>query len=150
MDGDEVVWPTGMTDQDPSARSRPMVFRPQGFLVAILENTEEAERARATLIGAGFADGDLRIYTGQQILDDWERFKAERGVARTVVGALTDEQETLKRYHGYARRGRAALWVHVPNPADADQAVRGLADHNVLYFRHYGHDRQVDIEMDGP
>jgi hypothetical protein len=127
-----------------------MVFRPQGFLVAILENTGEAERAKATLIEGGFADADLRIYTGQQILDDWERFKAERGVARTIVGALTDEQETLERYHGYARQGRAALWTHIPNAADVDGAMRQLADYKVLYFRYYGRHGQTDIHVEGP
>jgi hypothetical protein len=148
MDREEVVWPTGMTDQDPPARSRPLIFRPEGFLVAILEDTEQAERAKATLSAAGFADGDLRIYTGQQILDDWERFKTERGVTGRVVGTITDDQETIKLYHRYAREGRSALWVHVPDEAEAERAVRCLADHNVLHIRHYGHDSQVDIHME--
>jgi hypothetical protein len=30
---------------------------------------------------------------------------------------------------------------------DAKRAVRGLADHQVLYIRHYGHDRQQDIHL---
>jgi hypothetical protein len=46
-----------------------------------------------------------------------------------------------------ARAGRAALWVHVPDNADADRAVRRLADHQVLHFRHYGHDRQQDLHV---
>jgi hypothetical protein len=29
---------------------------------------------------------------------------------------------------------------------DADRAVRGLADHQVLHFRHYGHDSQQDLQ----
>jgi hypothetical protein len=150
MDQEHVLWPTGMTDRDPPARSRPLIFRPEGFLVAILEDAEQAERARATLRGAGFADGVLRIYAGQQILDDWERFMSQRGVAGRVVGALTDDQETIDLYHGYAREGRAALWVYVPDEADADRAVRCLADYNVLHIRHYGHDSQVDIHKEGP
>ena len=147
MDQEEVVWPTGMTDRDPPARSRPLIFRPEGFLVAIVEDSEQAERAKAALIGAGFADCDLRIYTDRQMLDDWERFKAERGVAQRVVGALTDDQETIELYFGYARDGRSALWVHVPDKSDANRAVRCLADHNVLYLRYYGHDSQTDIHI---
>jgi hypothetical protein len=46
MDDDEVVWPTGMSDQDPAARDRPLVFNPQGFLVAILEDADQASRPR--------------------------------------------------------------------------------------------------------
>jgi hypothetical protein len=39
------------------------------------------------------------------------------------------------------------LWIHVPDDADAKRAVRALADHPVLHFRHYGHDSQQDIHI---
>jgi hypothetical protein len=147
MDEHEVAWPTGMSDQDPAARDRPLVFNPQGFLVAILQDNDQAEQARATLAEAGFADGDLRVYTSQQILDSWARFQAERSLAQRVAGAVTDDPDTLELYFGSARQGRAALWVHVPDEADAKKAIRALADHHVLHIRHYGHDRQDDIHI---
>jgi hypothetical protein len=146
MSEDEVVWPTGMSDQDPGARERPLVFNPQGFLVAILQDNDQAEQARATLAEAGFAERDLRVHTSQQILDNWERFQAEASLAQRVVGAATDP-DTIERYLGYARDGRSALWVHVPDDADAKRAVRALADHQVLHFRHYGHNSQQDIHI---
>ena len=147
MDADEVVWPTGMSDQDPAARARPLVFNPRGFLVAILEDADQAERAKAALAEAGFAETDLRVYTSEQILDSWERFQAERSLAQRVAGAVTDDPETIEQYFGYAREGRSALWVRVPDDADADRAVRCLADHQVLYIRHYGHDSQYDMHI---
>jgi hypothetical protein len=147
MSANQVPWPTGMSDQDPAARERPLVFNPQGFLVAILEDADQAEQARAALGDAGFAGTDLRVYTSQQILDSWERFQAERSLAQRVAGAVTDDPATIELYFGYARAGRAALWIHVPDDADAKRAVRGLADHQVLHFRHYGHDRQQDIHI---
>jgi hypothetical protein len=124
--------------------SRPLV---RGFLVAILEDAEQAERARVALAAAGFAERDLRVYTSQQILDSWERFQAERSLAQRVTGALTDDPDTIEQYFGYARQGRSALWVHVPDDAAANRAVRALADHQVLHFRHYGHDRQDDLHI---
>ena len=39
------------------------------------------------------------------------------------------------------------MWVHVPEDADAGRAVRGLADHQVLHFRHYGHGSQQDLHI---
>ena len=146
MPADDVAWPTGMSDQDPAARDRPLVFNPQGFLVAILEDADQAEQARAALAESGFADRDLRVYTSQQILDSWERFQAERSLAQRVAGAVTDNPETIERYFGYARAGRAALWIHVPDD-NADRAVRVLADHQVLHFRHYGHGSQQDLHI---
>jgi hypothetical protein len=56
-----VVWPMGMTDQDPPIGARPLAFNPP--------------------------------------------------------------------YFGYARQGRSALWVHVPDEADATRAIRALANH---------------------
>jgi hypothetical protein len=61
--------------------------------------------------------------------------------------AVTDDPDTIELYFGYARAGRSALWVHVPDDADADRAVRYLADHQVLHFRHYGHDSQQDLHI---
>jgi hypothetical protein len=136
-----------MSDHDPSARERPLVFNPQGFLVAILEDADQAEQAKTTLAEAGFAETNLRVYTSQQILGSWERFQAERSLAQRVAGAVTDDPDTIELYFGYARQGRAALWVHVPEEADAKRAVRALADHQVLHFRHYGHDSQQDIHI---
>lgn len=147
QDDHGVVWPTGMSDQDPAARERPLVFNPEGFLIAILEDVDQAEHARAALAGAGFAEGDLRVYSSQEILDSWERFQAERSLAQRVVGAVTDDPATIEAYFGYARQGRSALWVHVPEDADAKRAVRVLADHPVLHLRHYGHGSQQDIHI---
>jgi hypothetical protein len=147
MSANEITWPTGMSEQDPAARARPLFFNPQGFLVAILNDADQAEQARATLAEAGFSDRDLRVYTSQQILDSWERFQAERSIAQRVVGAVTDDPETIELYFGYARQGRSALWVRVPDEADADRAIRCLADHQVLHFRHYGHDSQQDLHI---
>jgi hypothetical protein len=147
MDENEVVWPTGMSDQDPAARARPLAFNPQGFLVVILNDVDHAEQARAALAEAGFADRDLRVDTSQQILDSWERFQAERSLAQRMVGPVADDQDTIELYIGYARAGRAALWVHVPDKADADRAARCLADHQVLHLRHYGHDPRHDLHI---
>jgi hypothetical protein len=147
MSANQVAWPMGMSDQDPSLDARPLAFNPQGFLVAILQDADQAEQAKATLAQAGFAERDLRVYTSQQILDDHERFLAQRTVARRVVGAVTDDPDTIELYFGYAREGCSALWVHVSEEADAKRAIRGLADHQVLHIRYYGHDRQDDLHI---
>jgi hypothetical protein len=147
MDEHEVVWPMGMSDHDPSLADRPLAFNPKGFLVAILEDDDHAEQARAALMKAGFADRDLRVYTSQQILADHERYLAQRSLARQVVGAVTVDPDSLQRYLDRAREGRAALWVHVPDDADAKRVARLLADHPVIHLRHYGQDRQEDLHL---
>jgi hypothetical protein len=82
MTEDEVVRPVGTTDLDPDLGSRTMVFRPRGFLVAILTDDDEARRGAAALRAAGFAGRELRISTGEQILaDDDEAGRAVRGLS---------------------------------------------------------------------
>jgi hypothetical protein len=147
MDEHEVVWPMGMSDRDPSLADRRIVFNPKGFLVAILEDDDHAERARTALQQAGFAERDLRVYTSQQILDDHQRYLAQRGLARRMVDAATVDQDAMNRYLDRAREGRAALWVHVPDDADAKRAARCLADHPVIHLRHYGRYRQQDLHL---
>ena len=140
----QVIWPMGM-DRDLS--SRPLVFKPKGFLVAILEDDAACENARATLADSGFATKDLRVYTSHQILEDHDRYLEARSTARRVVGALTDDQATIELYFGFAREGRAALWVHVPEKHDASRAMRYLVDHQVLHYRYFGKDGEDDIHV---
>jgi hypothetical protein len=150
MAENEVVWPVGTTDRDPDLGDRPVVFRPKGFLVAILGDAEDAERAATALTAAGFADRELRIFTGAQILADYARYLAQPSLSRRVVGGITDDPETLQLYHGHARDGRAALWVHVADDDAANRAIRGLADFPTLHIRHYGHRRQTDFALRRP
>lgn len=146
----DIVWPVGTTDQDPDLSARPMVFRPRGFLVAILPGAEEAERAAAALRDAGFAHQKLRIFTSEQILDDYARYTAQPSRPRRVVATLTDDPETIELYYGHARDGCAALWVHVTDDDEANRAIRGLAGCAALHIRHYGHRRQSDFTLQRP
>ena len=146
----DIVWPVATPDQDPDLSARPMVFHPKGFLVSILPGADEAERAAAALRDAGFTDRELRIFTDEQILADYARYTAQQSVPRRVIAALTDDQETLELYHGHARDGRFALWVHVADDDAANRAIRGLAGCATLHIRHYGHRRQSDFTLQRP
>jgi hypothetical protein len=146
----DIVWPVGTTDQDPDLSARPMVFHPKGFLVAILPDADETERAATALRDAGFTDEKLRIFTSQQILDDYARYTAQPSLPRRVVATLTDDPETIELYYGHARDGCSALWVHVTDDDEANRAIRGLAGCATLHIRHYGHRRQSDFYLQRP
>ena len=150
MTEDEVVRPVGTTDLDPDPGSRTMVFRPRGFLVAILTDDDEARPGAAALRAAGFAGRELRISTGEQILADHARYRAQPSLSRRAVGALTDDPETLALHHGHARDGQAALWVHVADDDEAGRAVRGLSGCRTLHIRHHGRHRRSDVVLQCP
>lgn len=147
MTGKEVVWPWGMTVRDPDPASRPWVFNPVGFLLAVLENDAEAERAAATLEGVGFTDAEHRTYSGEQVVADRERFQAQQSKARRLVERVTIDNEIVHLLLDYAHAGRAFLWVRAPKREDANRAIRGLTANNVLYFRYYGAAGVEDIRM---
>ena len=150
MPDDAIVWPVGTTDQDPDLRDRPFVFAPKGFLVAIVNDADGAEQAAAALRATGFADRELRTFTPEQILEDYARYVVHKSLPRRAVTAFTDDQKTLDLYHGYARDGRFALWVHVVDDDATNRALRGLADVDTLHIRHYGHRSQTDFHLRRP
>ena len=146
----DIVWPVGTTDRDPALADRPLVFDPKGFLVVILADADTAEQAAAELRTTGFTDQQLRIFTSEQILEDYARYLAQMRLPRRVAAAVTDDQETLDLYHGHARDGRAALWVHVTDDDEANRAIRGLSGCRTLHIRHYGRHRQSDFVLQRP
>jgi hypothetical protein len=52
------------------------------------------------LRAGGFAERELRVYTGQQILTDHQVYAARQGPTHRVVRAATNDQETLDLYFG--------------------------------------------------
>ena len=117
---------------------------PHGFLVLIFDGTDEAGEAGRALRDGGFLDADLRIYASEQILADHDRYRAQRAPT-DPVGPPADDRGAIELYFGYARQGRAALWVRVPDRADASRALRYLADDRALDLRFYGHYSPEDI-----
>ncbi len=144
---DEVVWPWGMTERDPDPASRPWVFRPRGFLAAVLADDEAAEQAKAALQRAGFAEGKVRTYAGRQVLEDRDRFLAQQGPLRRVVGEVTSDSDAVVLFADYARKGRSFLWVHVPERDEANRAIHSLSSFGVLHLRYYGPDSLEDIHV---
>ena len=147
MTAGEVVWPWGMTDRDPDPASRPWVFNPVGFLLVVVDDDAEAERAGAALEQVGFSAAEHRSYTGEQVLRDRQRFQAQQSTARRLVEKVTIDGEAVQRLLEYAQAGRAFLWVRVPRREDANRAIRGLSANKVLYFRYYGDAGFEDIRM---
>ena len=102
MDEDDVVWPWGLSDRDPDPASRPWVFSPRRFLLAVVDDEAEAERAKAALLEVGFPERHLRTYSGEQVLDERERFLAQQGALRRVVGLVTSDSQVVERCLDYA------------------------------------------------
>ena len=132
-------------DADPS--SRPWNWRPVGYLVVILEDVDVAKQAAATLADKGFKPADVKLYTSAEMLANHETYMARRSATSKAVGAMIDDDEARQLYLGYARDDRCAMWVRIPDEADANRALRALADVNWLHARYYGEKTQQDFHV---
>src|SRR3954463_4297185 len=111
MPNDQNPWPMGESD---GTAPTPLVFAPKDFLVVILQDADEAVRAKETLARNGFAEHDLRVYTSQQILEDHATYLAQQSAPRRVIRTVTTDPETPALYFGSAADGHSALWVRLP------------------------------------
>ena len=64
-----------------------------------------------------------------------------------VAGAILDDSEGLKLYLDYAREGRCALWLRLPDESDVPKALRLLADFDYLHGRYYGDEKHTDFHI---
>jgi hypothetical protein len=130
MDEHEHAFPMDFWAEDPSPH--PWKFRPEGYLVVILSDVDEAQRAESSL---------------KQILENYEAYLGRRSVTDKVVGSLTADSEGRELYLGYAREDRSAMRVRIPNENDVPKALRVLADHDYIHTRYYGSERQTDFNV---
>jgi hypothetical protein len=91
MDESENAFPMDFYVRDPSPR--PWKFRPKGYLVVILSDAEEGQQAEADLVSNGFAPQDVKLYTGKQILENYEVYVSRRTTTDKVVGSIVDDSE---------------------------------------------------------
>ena len=145
MGEDEATFPMDITERDPS--SRPWKFRPEGYLVVILSDADEAHVAETDLVAHGFVPRDIKLYTGEQILATHEVYKGQRDLADKVVGAFADDSEARELYLRYAREGRCALWMRIPDEDLVRKALRVLADRDYVHTRYYGAGTETDYRV---
>ena len=145
MQQDDTSFPMDVTEDRPSPR--PWNFPPEGYLVVILADPDEAQRAEAALVRKGFAPRDIKLYTGEQILENHELSMGRRTALSKAVGAVADDVEGRSLYLAYGREGRCAMWVRLPDEDNIPKALRVLADFDYLHARYYGHGEQHDFHV---
>jgi hypothetical protein len=99
------------------------------------------------LIEGGFLPQDIKLYTGNQTLENNVVYMERRDVTAKVVGAIMDDSEGLELYLDYAREDRCALWLRLPDEGVVPKALRVLADFDYLHARYYGDDKQTDFHI---
>ena len=138
-------WP--MDFERKAGRGQNLVFRPQGFLVVMLVGADEGRAAASALMEAGFAEDDLKLYTAEEILANYERYVEDRTLPERLAGVVTDDVEGRDLYLSYARDGRSALWMHIPDENDVKKALLVLSGHPYVHSRYYGATGVDDVHL---
>lgn len=145
MDETENTFPMDFYVRDSSPR--PWKFKPEGYLVVILAGDDDAQGAEADLVTHGSAPRDVKLYTGKQILENYEVYAGRRTTMDKVVGSVVYDSEGRELYLDYARQGRCARWVRIPDEQDGPKALRVLANHDYVHTRYYGSEQQTDFKV---
>ena len=145
MKQDDTSFPMDVDEDRPSPR--PWNCPPEGYLVVILADPDEAQRAETALTRRGFAPGDIKRYTGEQILKSDDLLMGHRTALDKAAGVVADDVEGRNLYLEYGREGRCAMWVRLPDENNVPKALRVLADFDYLHARYYGHGEQHDFHV---
>ena len=145
MNEEENTFPMDIYQDD--VAPRPWELRPEGYLVVMLADAEIAARAEASLVAMGFATRDIKLYPGEQILATYEAYSERQKASGKLASWIADDKVGRELYLDYAREGRCALWLRLPDEDKAPMALRALADFEYLHARHYGDDKQTDFHI---
>jgi hypothetical protein len=146
MDEDETTFPMDVTDDDDPS-SRPWNFRPEGYLVVIIADVEEARRVETALARAGFAQRDIKLYTGEQVLENQEVYIGRRSRMTKLIATVVEDVKGQELYLAYAREDRCAMWVRLSDESRVAKALRLLADFDCLHARYYRDVGQDDYHI---
>jgi len=139
----ENLFPMDFYADDPSPR--PWKFQPTGYLVMILADAQEGQRAEAALVANGFEPRDVKVYTGEQILANYQTYVGKRNLTDSIAGSVIDDTEGKELYLGYAREDRSALWLRLPDEYRVRKAMLVMADFSYVHGRYYGTKGQTDF-----
>jgi hypothetical protein len=113
-------------------------YYPKGWVVAVIHERAQAEQAAEELRAAGFADEDVRLFSGEEVLELDRAFNEQRSLGQRLGALLpSDEGAAQQEYLEEARRGHHFVLVHASGP-ETERARSVLASHRAHAMRHYG------------
>jgi hypothetical protein len=111
-------WPPEQRDWPPeqSAKGtlRPWHDTAAGYLAALFEDAEEAQRAQRGLQQRGVPEGDLRLYDGEETLRIASRLQQERSILAKAIKEIVVDHRAERRWLGNARAGGSLLLIYAP------------------------------------
>ena len=138
-------WPP---EQSAKGTLRPWHYTAVGYLAALFEDPEEAQRAQRGLQQRGVPEGDLRLYDGEETLRIASRLQQERSILAKAIKEIVVDHRAEKRWLGNARAGGSLLFLYAPTKERANRMVGLLADYQYGSLDYFGEHGVEVIEQD--
>ncbi len=112
------------------------------WLVGVIDQPQQAERAVQALRQAGFAEEDVLLLHGPDTLQRLEAKDEQRGVLgwthKAVAQIVSDAGSFEGAYAQEASAGHSIINVHTAEKPDIERARAVLAQHGAHYIKHFG------------
>jgi hypothetical protein len=125
---------------------------PKQTLVGVIDDPEQACRATIALMGAGFAEDDIRLLLGPEVVEISEDVDQHRSALGRMVYSLSSlwstEAPAAEHYIHEAREGHNLVMVHAPEPdgrPEGEAALAVLREHGAHHLRYYGRGHMLDL-----
>src|SRR4029450_4533843 len=119
-------WPP---EQSAKGTLRPWHDTAAGYLAALFEDPEEAQRAQRGLQQQGVPEGDLRLYDGEETLRIASRLQQERSILAKAIKEIVVDHRAEERWLANARAGGSLLFLYAPTKERAKRMGGLLAAH---------------------
>jgi hypothetical protein len=119
-----------------------LIGYPTGWTLAVFDQPDAAEAARAELAAAGIGPDDLLLLSGPDALERMSRLGTSSGVAarvrRTMQFMTMDQLPDLRVYELALEGGRPVLGLHVGDAEKRRAATDALRRHGGHFVNRFG------------
>jgi hypothetical protein len=114
---------------------------PRDYIVGVIDDIDEAERAAEELRRVGFPEADVRLFPSEEVVEGLRMIDAQRNLFQRVGAAIqrevTEEGAANKEYDEEARAGRQILTALAVEPEEIERARKVFVAHGARRIMHY-------------
>ncbi len=114
---------------------------PNNYVIAVIDNPQDAEKAVQTLRDAGYGSEDIRLFRGQELVEMLQEKEQKQGVMDRIASAFlrgSDDGDDLQKYVEEARKGHSVINVYERKSENANHIRDILAPFHAHTIKHFG------------
>lgn len=117
------------------------MFYPKHYTLAGFRDADHARAAAVDLVGFGFAESDVHVVSGTDLIAKIKQFDEENGWLDRIRAKISEfigtETYFIDQDVSLGQDGGFFVLVYSPEPDDGQRAKAVLAQHGAVYARRY-------------